>query len=271
MGAAASTHSIAAGVPHTDDTADEVAAYQEHGTATIAPRREQQQETRVPLTMSSGGSHKATPATRSLCRSIGGVEALTRMTERFYAKMFVDSHLDQFVRDHSDPHAVRLASWIAEKMGDGEPWSAERKVRPQCVVRLADGIQHVVHDRSSAHAAAWHSPKRAPEDVGKHFKLEDTRVWLRLMFWAAREEGLLDHAAFGDWYVRFLGHFVRIYERTAPVFARDSARWSADPANTKAYLDAGCRMTDVIGQRYTTALAGLPAAEREDIGQWPYH
>jgi len=274
MGAAASTipmaASPAAGVLHTDDSADEVAAYREHGTSAITARPREQQDTQVPLTL-SGGSHRATPATRSLCRSIGGLKALTTMIERFYVKMFADAHLDQFVRDHDDPHAVRLASWITEKMGDGEPWSAERRRRPQCVVRLAGGVQHVVHDRSSAHAAAWHSPKRAPENVGTHFRLEDCRVWMRLMFWAAREEGLFDQTAFGEWFVRFLGHFVRVYERSAPAFARESARWSADSANTKAYLDAGCRMTDVIGQRYTAALAGLPAAEHEDIGHWPYN
>ena len=43
------------------------------------------------------------------------------------------------------------------------------------------------------------------------------------------------------------GHFVSVYERTAPPFARESARWSADPANVQAYLDAGRRMHDVTG------------------------
>eukprot|EP00756_Hemistasia_phaeocysticola_P026038 Hpha_TRINITY_DN16038_c6_g1::TRINITY_DN16038_c6_g1_i4::g.117428::m.117428 len=256
-----------------DDSADEVAAYTEHGTSAppSAPRvASGEPRARVPLNV-VGGSHRATPATRDLCKSIGGVKALTKMIDRFYGRMFADSHLDQFVRDHSDPHARRLATWIAEKMGDGEPWSTERRVRPRCVVRLADGMEHVVHDRSSAHAAAWYSPKRAPEDVGRHFKLDDTRVWMRLMFWSARDEGLLDHPAFGEWFIRFIGHFSRIYERTAPVFARESARWSADPANTQAYLDAGRRMKDVIGQGYTSALASLPRAEREDIGHWPYH
>jgi hypothetical protein len=46
-----------------------------------------------------------------------------------------------------------------------------------------------VNDRSSAHFAAWHSPKRPAEDVGVHFQLNDARAWMRLMFWAGREEG----------------------------------------------------------------------------------
>ena len=29
------------------------------------------------------------------------------------------------------------------------------------------------------------------------------------------------------YYVRFIAHFVSVYERTAPQFARESARWSA--------------------------------------------
>jgi hypothetical protein len=33
--------------------------------------------------------------------------------------------------------------------------------------------------RSSAHFAAWHSPKREPEKFGLHFKLDDCRVWMR--------------------------------------------------------------------------------------------
>ena len=47
-----------------------------------------------------------------------------------------------------------------------------------------------------------------------HFKLDDCRVWMRLHFWAAREAGLFEgeKAAFGDYYVRFIAHFVRVYE-----------------------------------------------------------
>ena len=33
--------------------------------------------------------------------------------------------------------------------------------------------------RSSAHFAAWHSPKREREKFGQHFKLDDCRVWMR--------------------------------------------------------------------------------------------
>eukprot|EP01065_Artemidia_motanka_P029493 TRINITY_DN355_c0_g1_i3.p1 TRINITY_DN355_c0_g1~~TRINITY_DN355_c0_g1_i3.p1 ORF type:complete len:249 (+),score=51.89 TRINITY_DN355_c0_g1_i3:61-807(+) len=223
----------------------------------------------VPLTVVKS-THRATRATRALCRSIGGAATLERMTSRFYTRMFADPHLDQFVANREDPHPARLATWIAEKMGDGEPWSRERETRPQCPVMLAGGRRHIVHDRSSAHAAAWYSPKRDPAVVGQHFQLDDCRVWMRLMFWSARDLGLLDHPQFGEWFVRFIGHFVRVYERSAPAFARESARWSADPANVQRYRDAGRRMTDVIGKRYSRAIAELPAEEQAEVGAWPY-
>ena len=82
---------------------------------------------------------------------------------------------------------------------------------------------------------------------GEHFKLDDCRVWMRLHFWAAREVGLFaDHPAFMDYYVRFIGHFVSVYERLAPPFARESARWSESPANVEAYLVTK-QMPDVVG------------------------
>ena len=112
--------------------------------------------------------------------------------------------------------------------------------------------------------------KRAADKVGQHFKLDDARVWMRLMFWSARSEGLFDASPrFADWFVRFIGHFVRVYESTAPAFARESARWSADAANIAAYEEAGFRMADVIGLTHDAALRQLPEDERDDH-QWPY-
>ena len=105
------------------------------------------------------------------------------------------------------------ASWIAEKMDPTDPiWTIERQTRPQKVVRLAGGYNHVVvghgegksrthahpdiphpltpshpcttqHDRSSAHVAAWSSVHREAGKEGDHFKLDDSRIWMRLMFW----------------------------------------------------------------------------------------
>lgn len=62
---------------------------------------------------------------------------------------------------------------------------------------------------------------------------------------------------------------MRVYERTAPPFARESARWSQDPANIEAYRAAGNRMTSVLNVSYRQALEDIPATERAQT-QWPY-
>ncbi len=65
-----------------------------------------------------------------------------------------------------------------ERMGgEGTPWSAERAQRSLCPVArlLSSGKEHVVHDRTSAHTAAWWSPKRPAEEAGLRFKIHDCR------------------------------------------------------------------------------------------------
>eukprot|EP00967_Tisochrysis_lutea_P112470 scaffold177634_cov35-Tisochrysis_lutea.AAC.2 len=163
-------------------------------------------------------------------------------------------------------------------MGHGTPWTEARRTRPVCPYH-AKGVGAIdVHDRSSAHFAAWHSPKRDSRDYGRHFDVQDCRIWMRLHFWAAREQGLFDHKGFEDYYVRFIGHFVSVYERKAPPFARESARWSNDPANIQKYISAGRQMADVKGLTPAEALNALPPDERAYLGSsvapldrtWPY-
>ena len=157
-----------------------------------------------------------------------------------------------------------------------------------------------VHDRSSAHFAAWHSVKRSDDDAGDHFGLVDSRVWLRLHFWACRTVGAFKsssadissfdndggieilqlsdevQARFQDWYTRFLGHFVRIYERDAPSFALESAEWSDHLANLQAYVESGNKMSDVLGaNNVAAALRGMTQEVRDSISSldqagWPY-
>ena len=159
---------------------------------------------------------------------------------------FQDPVIDKFIREHGDHHGQRFASWIAEKMGHGTPWSTERRTRKQCPFSAHGHDFDSAFDRSSAHFAAWHSPKREPERWGEHFQLDDARIWMRLHFWAMREAGIADaHPRFAEYYCRLIGHFVSVYERLATPFARESMRWSADPANTQRYLDGGRRMPDV--------------------------
>ena len=123
------------------------------------------------------GAHHHSSGTVALLAEAGGLPMLRRLTTAFYKKAIADPHLEQFIRDPHDPHGERMATWIAEKFGHGTPWSEERATRPRCPVALPHGVGSiVVHDRSSAHFAAWHSPKRGPTVFGDHFHLDDCRV-----------------------------------------------------------------------------------------------
>jgi hypothetical protein len=222
-------------------------------------------------------AHRASDETKALAHAAGGLTVLRDMTTRFYQKAFADATLDTFIRSHDDPHGERFAMWVAEKMGLGRPWTAERQARRVCPFHAHGNSIPGAHDRSSAHFAAWHSPKRSAEKWGDHFKLDDCRVWMRLHFWACREAGLFDNSpAFADYYVKFLGHFVSVYESQAPQFARESARWSENPENITRYLENGRTMSDVIGLSLNQALAQLPEEEKGYSGssartlRWPY-
>merc|ERR1719321_47897 len=99
---------------------------------------------------------------------------------------------------------------------------------------------------------------------------------MRLHFWAAREVGMFEHPEFMDHYIRLIGHFVSVYTSHAPPFARESARWSANPANIEKYLKDGRMMIDVIGKPHRVAIKELPQDERTYSGSkagnpsWPY-
>eukprot|EP00755_Sulcionema_specki_P004752 Sspe_Gene.30890::Locus_15260_Transcript_1_1_Confidence_1.000_Length_857::g.30890::m.30890 len=99
--------------------------------------------------------------------------------------------------------------------------------------------------RTRSHAKAWRCPKREAEKIGRRFKLDDCRTWMRLMFWSFRESGLARNAAFFNWYVQFIAHFIAIYEFSAPPYALADANWSANPENIDAYIAAGNRMPDL--------------------------
>ena len=66
-----------------------------------------------------------------------------------------------------------------------------------------------------------------------------------------------------------------VYERLAPPFARESARWSESPANVQAYLDTK-QVPEVVDVSPREALSQLPAAEHAYTGSsagrllWPY-
>lgn len=184
-------------------------------------------------------SFKATGRTAQLLDDIGGGEMIREATTRFYARAFEDFTLAQFMTVYDDgavAHGKRFADWTIEKMGgEGSPWT--------------DSGRHGM--RQPTHYKAWNSTARDPKVRGEHFKLDDCRVWMRIHFWAFREVGLAEHKAFWNWYVSFIGHFIAIYERRAPPYAKEAAEWSADSKNLEAYVAQGNKMVDVIGvKRY---------------------
>jgi len=231
----------------------------------------------VPLNV-IGRAHRASNETRCLVRAVGGLPTLLRFTSFFYKKCFADPHVDQFIRRHDDPHGERFATWVMEKFGEGTPWTDARRTRERDVMKIGGSTEVVAYDRSSAHFDAWHSPTRPAHKWGQHFQPGDARVWMRLHFWSAREAGLFEpqHAAFMDYYTRFIGHFISVYSSKSPPFTRESARWSANPQNIQRYLASGNLMTDVIDQPLEKALQDLPADERVYTGSgqhnssWPY-
>jgi len=172
------------------------------------------------------------------------------MCTRFYELAFKDKVLQTFMFDDdgAEAHGKRLSDWIAEKMGlPGMRWT---RTRPP-------------HSRQRSHVRAWNSAKREPHKRGRHFKLDDCRVWMRLMFLAGRSEGLHEHPAFWDWYVRFISHFVRVYDRAAPAFAREADAWAADEGAVAAYKAGPREMDDVVGLTAGEAMEAMPAHLRD--------
>lgn len=230
----------------------------------------------VPLAVRDG-THQVSKPTKDLLKSIGGRDALLRITSRFYPMMFKDQQLSKFVTDQTEPHPQRLADWIAEKMSGVEYWSSQLHLREQ----------HHAYDRSSAHYKAWNSPHREASRRGEHFKWDDAVMWMRLMFLATRQEGLdtieipkeenkkktkkserssggggaaadkedaagetvVVESPFFTWFVQFIAHFVRVYERRAVPYAREAAEWSLDPTNVIKYEKDGFLMRDIAGRR----------------------
>ena len=206
------------------------------------------------------GTFTASAQSARLLERIGGEQRLVQLCTGFYRKAFEDSHLAPFIGEmDADMHGARLALYIAQRMNPNNPlWSED----------IAKRDSTDVHSRAGAHSRAWHCPKRSPKSIGRRFKLDDCRVWMRLMMWSAREEELLNDEEFGPFFVRFIGHFIAVYERSAQVFARESARWSISTESIRAYEEGGRRMADVVGIPYNDAVNDLSAEELHS--DWPY-
>ena len=196
-----------------------------------------------------GGTHQATAQSAELLHDIGGPDRIRIMCTRFYAHAFNDVNTMQFffLEDGAEMHGQRLGDWIIEKMDKNNPaWSNTGRYG----------------QRQPSHHAAWNSSRRSPAVRGRHFGLKDTRIWMRLMFYAGIECGLDRHKPFWSWWKEFLGHFIAVYERYAPRYVEDSVAWAQSGSeNFKLYarngfvmlddtdLDTGPRMVDLVAQR----------------------
>lgn len=233
---------------------------------------------KLPLDMEGGIGHNAD--TIQLLEDIGGVDTITIVTNQFYEYFWRDEHLKQFLGKLHYPlttHGRRLAMYIAEMMGDrNRPWTRDtRASTTTCPYRsmdvpIATGHTVKVQARADAHWVAWHSVTRDPANVGRRFKLDDCRVWMRLLFWAAHSTGVAARfPRFLNYLVLFVGHFIPIYERTARVFARNEARWCLSDSNLARYAEDGYIMRDVVNVPLAEAAKDLPQEERYD-NKWPY-
>lgn len=208
---------------------------------------------------------------KSLIEKEVGLDDLQRMTDLFYEKAFCDSTLDPFIHSHSDPHGLRFAKWIHQQLTGSSVWDEDCRIRDKTPFQIYSNKEHVVFDLASAHIAARGSLKRPKDQYDRAFQLDECRVWMRLHFWAMRESGVMKQSlGFADYYVRFIGHYIGIYETQSPMFTRESLRWSEDPKNIEQYLANGRRMTDVLGLSVEEAKQQLPEEESSET-VWPYH
>lgn len=230
----------------------------------------------VPFAVTRYGEIGYSPATTQLLADHGGPAAIVAITTAFYRKFHEDVHLKQFLGGLQQPlevHAHRLGSYIAEMMGaPGKPWTRDTRTRDPVPIRLGNGETRptIVRDRATAHHCAWNSVDRPKEKMGRRFKLDDCRVWMRLMFWAARDCGFSESHPLFQYLLKFVAHFISIYEQTARRFTLLESRWSLDPANTDAYLANGRFMIDVVDLPFGEAVKALPRSERDGIDEWLY-
>ena len=87
-------------------------------------------------------------------------------------------------------------------------------------------------------------------------------------FWALQESEMVEsNPSFANYYMHYIGHFVRVYEGTAPMFAKESFRWYTEPySNTKLYLNNGCKIKDVLSLSLWQKIAHFSEHEANDSG-----
>jgi len=166
------------------------------------------------------GDIQPTAGSARLLKEIGGGDKIRKTATTFYTKFLTDQLLKnlRIEKDGPEMHGKRFGDWLVEKMGgEGTPSTdlgRENQLDWQ-------------------HMRSYFSPQRAPARQGKRFELDECRVWMRLMFLAGREEGLDKHTQFWNWYLKFIKHYIDIYNMCAPNYAERDAAWSLKKVGLK--------------------------------------
>jgi hypothetical protein len=106
----------------------------------------------------------------SACSPCAFARGPSRRAARFNAWALVNEQLKEFFfeSDGAAARGNRLDHCIVQFMGGGEDNPCDDSGRGG--------------KRQSTHVKAWHSRLRPPQRRGRHFKLDDCRVWMRPAF-----------------------------------------------------------------------------------------
>jgi hypothetical protein len=169
---------------------------------------------------------------------------LSHMTELFCEKALKTPRWTHLLGPTMTSRGVASASLFIKVVGSPTVWDEDRRNAILDLLKSLRGYQHVVHRPDvGARGSPAFRPKRP---------VADRRLWtrraslMRLHFWALRRIGsLLQPAQFrGLLRSLYCSTLFEVRSCSAPQFAGDSFRWSANPANIEAYIRNGCRMND---------------------------
>jgi hemoglobin len=117
-----------------------------------------------------------TPTTPSLYAWLGGMDALLRLTTRFYERVPANPTLAPVFAHMNPEHAQHVAAFLAEVLGGPETYSADHGGHPHMI------RQH----------------------LNRHLTQEQRRAWLALLLDTADELGVPDDPEFRSAFVGYL-------------------------------------------------------------------
>lgn len=215
----------------------------------------------TPMAEYDVGGHAAD--TQKLFSGIGGLQGLETIARGFYKRFFEDVHLNSFIAHTHHKHPERIAGFMAQQMtGDERYYDDEVRQRVRYQTK-GYSDEHGAIDFSHAHAMARSARKfggnyatrkfttlEKMQEGGDGFTIKDARIWMRLMFWSAREQRLAEDAELWELFVGYIRHKIGYYEPSKHPerfrqFATADAEWSASQDNLEAYVSNENVMQDL--------------------------